>query len=257
MFLRSFPLLCLLAFASFFTACTDDTDTNLNPAPSQPGTLDVEIDHVAGTEPLAFNTTYTTAAGDKFTVSRLKYYLSNFTLGKTDGSSYLVPESYFLVDEADPESKFFTLADIPSGDYTSLSFTIGVDSTRNVSGAQTGALDPINNMFWTWDYGYIFTKLEGTSPQAPNQALVFHIGGFKKPNNTIRSVSPTLRGITIPIRKDRNPAVHLKADVLRLFTGPNTIRFATTPNVMGGADAVKIADNQRAGFFTVDHVHTN
>lgn len=257
MFLRRFPLLCLLAFASFLTACTDDQDTELNPTPAQPGTLDIEIDHVAGTQPLALNTAYTTAAGDQFTISKFRYYLSNFTLGRADGTTYLVPESYYLVDEANPDSKLFTLAAIPSGDYTSLSFTIGVDSTRNVSGAQTGALDPINNMFWAWDSGYIFTKLEGTSPQAPNQALIFHIGGFKTPHNTIRSVTPALGGVTLPIRKDRTPAVHLRADVLRLFTGPNTIRFVKTNNVMGGADAVKIADNGQAGLFTVDHVHTN
>ncbi|MBG8552022.1 MbnP family protein [Hymenobacter guriensis] len=255
MYFRLFSLLStsLLFVATLLTSC-DDKD----PAPTQPGTLDIEIDHLVGEQPLVLNTgSYTTPAGDQFTVSTFRYYLSNFSLGKADGSTYLVPESYFLVDEAKPASKAFTLDSIPAGDYTSLSFVIGVDSTRNVSGAQTGALDPINNMFWTWNSGYIYTKLEGTSPQASNGGLIFHIGGFKTPNNTIRTVSPSLKGATILIRPNRTPAVHLQTDVLKLFSGVNTIRFATASDVMGGANAVRIADNQAAGMITVDHVHAN
>ncbi|WP_316930094.1 MbnP family protein, partial [Hymenobacter sp. IS2118] len=49
-----------------------------------------------------------------------------------------------------PASQLLALKDIPVGDYQSVSFTVGVDSARNVAGAQTGALDPNNGMFWTW-----------------------------------------------------------------------------------------------------------
>jgi hypothetical protein len=61
-----------------------------------------------------------------------------------------------------------------------MEFMIGVDSARNNSGAQTGALDPTNGMFWSWSTGYIMAKFEGTSAQSPAaaNALKFHIGGF-------------------------------------------------------------------------------
>lgn len=254
-FLKFSALLISLAFsAATFSGCKDDKD--VQPAP---GTLEVEVDHVVGTSALVLNSGayYTTPSGDQFKVSTFKYYLSNFRLRKADGTEYAVPNSYYLVDEADAATKAFTLTDVPAGDYNSLTFTIGVDSTRNVSGAQTGALDPQKNMFWSWNTGYIYTKLEGTSPQAPNTGLVFHIGGFKAPNNTIRTVSPSLNGATIQVRNGRTPAVHLKADVLKMFTGPTTVRFAQLYNTMGGANSVLVANNQAAGMFVVDHVHAN
>jgi len=252
---RSFLLICFSSLAVAFTACTDDADVTTPTA----GTLDVEVDHLVGNVPLVLNTgTYTTSSGQQFTVSTFNYYLSNIKLKKADGTEYAEPESYHLIRQSDAATKAFTLTNVPAGDYTALTFTIGVDSARNVSGAQTGALDPANGMFWTWNSGYIYTKLEGSSPQAGgNKQLLFHIGGFKKPNNTIRTVSPSLNGATIQIRQDRAPAVHLAADVLKMFTGPNPIDFSTLSNTMGGSNSVKVADNQAAGMFRVDHVHAN
>ncbi|QJX47888.1 hypothetical protein HMJ29_13425 [Hymenobacter taeanensis] len=189
-------------------------------------------------------------------MSAFRYYLSNFKLRKTDGTEYAVPESYFLVDEAKADSKTITLHNIPAGEYPSFSFMVGVDSTHNVSGAKAGALDPINAMFWDWNTGYIFAKLEGSSPQAPgNHGLLLHVGGFKTPNNAIRTVSPALGAATIQIRQDRTPTIKLQADVLRMLTGPHTIRFAQTYNVMGaGTAAMSLADNYAAGMFTVQQV---
>lgn len=247
-----------LALASlFFTACHDDKD--LAPTTAS-GTLELELDHLVGSAPLALNssTFYSTPSGQQFKVSTFNYYLSNIKLKKADGTEYAEPESYHLIRESDPATKRFTLTDVPAGDYTSLTFTLGVDSVRNVSGAQTGALDPSNGMFWTWNSGYIYTKLEGSSPQAGgNQQLVFHIGGFKAPNNTIRTVSPSLNGAVVQVRDGRTPSIHLQADVLRMFTGVTTIDFAKLSNTMGGPNSVLVANNQAAGMFRVDHVHGN
>ena len=246
----------LLAAASFLSSC--DKDDSNSSAP-EAGTLDIEIDHLVGNTPLALNTgNYTNGLGQQFTVSTFNYYLTNIKLKKADGTEYAEPESYRLVKESDSKTKAFTLENVPAGDYTSLTFTIGVDSARNVAGAQTGALDPANAMFWTWNSGYIYTKLEGSSPAASgNKQLLFHIGGFKSPNNTIRTVSPSLNGAVIQVRQDRTPAVHLAADVQKMFTGPNPIDFSKLSNTMGGSNSVLVANNQAAGMFRVDHVHAN
>ena len=39
------------------------------------------------------------------------------------------------------------------------------------------------------------------------------------------------------------------------FTSPNQISFATTYNVMGGPNAVKIANNLAAGLFFVNYIY--
>ena len=243
------------------TGCKKDGDSPAN----QAGTVSLAFEQTVGTAPLALSTqTYTTPAGDQFRVTTFKQYISNIRLTKTDGSTYAVPDSYFLVDAAVPASQELALKDIPVGDYKSLTFIVGVDSARNVAGAQTGALDPNNNMFWTWNSGYIFTKLEGTSPQAPHAAgateggLVFHIGGFQRPNNTIRTVTlPFPTGTNLLVRTDHAPEVHLSVDVMKMFTGPTTVRFATLSNTTGGPNSVLVANNYAAGMFAVEHIHAN
>jgi hypothetical protein len=251
----------MLALAALSLAsCKKD-----EPAPNQVGTVDLAFEQTVGTAPLTLNTrTYTTPAGDEFKINVFKQYISNIKLNKTDGSTYAVPESYFLLDASDASTLELPLKNIPVGDYKSLTFTVGVDSARNVSGAQTGALDPNKAMFWTWNSGYIYTKFEGTSPQATKAAgateggLVFHIGGFKSPNNTIRTVTvPFPTGSNLLVRSDHSPEVHLNADVLKMFVGPNPIRFATLSNTMGGANSVLVANNYAAGMFSVEHIHAN
>ena len=233
---------------------------------SKTGTLDLEFEQRVGAAPLELSTrSYSTPSGDQFKITTFRQYISNIKLTKADGTQYVLPESYYLLDAAVSTSKNLELKDIPVDDYTGITFTVGVDSTRNVSGAQTGALDPNNGMFWTWNSGYIYTKLEGTSPQAPHPAgtteggLVFHIGGFKSPNNTIRTVSPAFPGGTrLLIRPDHAPEIHLSVDVLKMFTGSTTVRFATLSNTMGGVNSVLVANNYaQGGMFSVEHIHAN
>jgi hypothetical protein len=245
----------LLAATSLLTSCEKN---NAEPEAGV-GTLELEMDHVVGSIPLTLNTTtYNTGLGDQFTVNTFRYYLSNIKLQKADGTEYVQPESYYLVNQADEASRHLTLTDVPVGDYTGLTFTIGVDSARNVSGVQQGALAP-SDMFWTWNSGYIYVKLEGTSPQARTGGLVFHIGGFQSSNNTIRTVAPSLNGKSILVRKDHTPEVHFKVDVLKMFVGPNPVRFAELSNTMGGPNSVRVANNYSApdGMFRVDHIHAN
>jgi chorismate-pyruvate lyase len=90
--------------------------------------------------------------GDTMNFTKFKYYVSNLKLKKADGTWWVHPESYFLVDAADAASTTLSLGTLPVGEYTEMEYTLGVDSTRNVSGAQSGALAP-SDMFWNWNTG--------------------------------------------------------------------------------------------------------
>ena len=61
----------------------------------------------------------------------------------------------------------------------------------NTSGAHSGALDPSNGMFWSWQSGYINFKIEGLSPSCVTRKnkFQFHIGGYQAPHNTLRRLS--------------------------------------------------------------------
>lgn len=253
-FPQLFLALSLLSFS--FSSCKTDAD-----AEPQVGKLAIEMEHVVGSNALVMNAAmpnYTTPSGDKFSVNTLRYYISNIRLRKEDGSEYAQPESYYLVDGARADSKVLSLENVPAGDYTGITFTIGVDAARNTAGVQQGALAP-SDMFWSWNTGYIFLKLEGRSPEAGSGAFTYHVGGFEGANNAIRTVSPAFpTGTKLLIRADHSPEMHLKVDVMKILTGPTEVRFATFSTAhMPGAAAVKIADNYAAGMFRVDHIHAN
>lgn len=203
---------------------------------------------------------YINAAGNSYSVTKFKYYISNISFTRSDNTIYTIPSNinsnngYFLVDEAVPGSKSIEVNNIPEGDYKAVSFMIGVDSLRNVSGDQSGALDPALGMFWSWNSGYIFLKMEGNSPQAASGDLIFHIGGFHNPVNTIRTVTLPLTSENITVRSNIAPEIHLFADLGQLFYGNNTINFSNLSVTQGDANSVLIADNYK-NMFSVDHVH--
>lgn len=200
-------------------------------------------------EPLTTGTDYINSSGESYQVDVCKFYVSNIRVIGTGGQSASEKESYHLVDHANPESRELKLM-LARGTYTQLEFMIGVDSLRNVSGAQTNALDPMLGMFWTWNSGYIFAKLEGRSPvsTAPRQAFTYHIGGFRTGENALRRILLTMPAAK-PIQVGKTSLVVIDVDLSKWFDATHTISIAREASVMTpGVAAMKIADNYATMF---------
>ncbi len=221
--------------------------------PVEKAKLNIRIEHFAGPQRLSLDSVeYKNALGQTFTVSRFRYYLSNVILKNTDGAEFQSPD-YFLVDEAEPDSKLITIKGIPVGNYSSISFTIGVDSLHTCSGAQSGALDPVNGMFWTWSTGYIFLKLEGhaDASTSPGHIFEYHIGGYTAPNNCIRRVTLNFKKKGVGIANDKTDELPLKADILEIFKTPTNIDFSKLSSVTDFHNAAIIANNYE-DMFTIN-----
>lgn len=222
----------------------------------------IEISHVVGSAPLQLGgSVYATAGGDSFSVSRLRYYLSNFRLKRKDGS-WFVPaadpkssQGYYLIDEADGASKAFEIVGVPAGEYVGIEFLVGIDTARNTAGVQSGTLDPAHGLFWTWKTGYIFFQLEGSSPQSKleRQGLSFHIGGSDEPS-LARTVFLPLAPKPARVESRLLPIIHLHADLAGVFHGVHEISLAETSTAMDSPSGRPFADNI-AGIFRVDHLH--
>lgn len=236
----SFALLLLCSLG----ACKKEKNTNNTSSP-QNGTFTLRFNNVVGSSALVLNTQeYTSPNAEQFKVSKFNYYISNIKLVKADGSTYNEPESYHLIQASDSSSLQFSIANVPAASYKSIQFTIGVDSLRNVSGAQSGALDPAHGMFWSWSTGYIMFKLEGTSPQSTGSANKYqmHAGGFKGANSVIRTLDLSFDK-TAEINNNTH-FINLSADINKVLKGPNSFTFAATPLIMDpGETAKKLADN--------------
>lgn len=208
--------------------------------------ISINIEHMAGDLVLKLDSViYKNSLGQNFTVTKFKYYLGNIVLKQANGKSFLLKD-YFLVNEEEKESKHILLKNVPLEEYSSLEFIIGVDSLHNCSGAQSGALDPANGMFWAWNSGYIFLKLEGisASSDSPGHIFEYHIGGYKQPHNCIRKVKLALNGPGLL----KEQTISLKADLLEILKDPVQVDFTKLSAVTDFHNSETIADNYRDMF---------
>lgn len=198
---------------------------------------------------------YLNPLNEPFSITKLKYYISNITFGGNDSKTLFKTDADFLVDEAIDSSKTVSLK-IPPGNYRSMSFLLGVDSIKNVSGAQTGALDPLNGMYWTWNSGYIMFKVEGQSPVSSlvNNHFEYHIGGFAGSQNTVRKIL-----INFPndhfLKAESNLTydIKLQADINEIWSGAQAINITNIPAcTTPGKLSVDIADNLSKMFRLID-----
>lgn len=272
-------LTIIIITSILFTACKKDNTTpdfdeqNL-------ASLSVEFDNIVGGRTFTLNNTavpYTNAAGEKFTISMAQYFISNIQVTTTAGKQYTVPQdsSYFLIKGVDRASRFAKVR-VPEGDYSKLTFVLGVDSLRSTMPVdkRTGVLDPAmgggghggGGMYWGWNSGYIFFKLEGNSEvisddqqgdPTGNKKFRYHIGGFggySAPTiNNIKTITVDLNSAGIAkVRKDRQSNIHLFVDLMKFFNGTNSFSIKAHPTVMFSEYSTNISKNLTE-LFTHDH----
>jgi hypothetical protein len=229
--------------------------------------LSVEFDNVAGESDLQLNTgVYHNGSNEGLTITKLKYYVSNFILTNVDGTTYTVPQdsSYFLIDESN-EDTHEPVLNVPEGEYKTVQFSLGVDSLRSTKdiAERTGVLDPTadgGDMYWGWNSGYIFFKMEGTSPAAAGMGgtFTYHVGGFggysSHTINNLKTVTLDLTTRGVPkVKMGKETNIHLFVDVLKMFDGPATVKIADHPMVMFDDFSTSIANNYA---LMVRHDHT-
>ncbi len=274
------PAQWVLLLVLFLMSCgkkeipTPDFDVNRR-AP-----LSIEFDAIVGDRTLVFNqpaNPYQTASGEEFSLSKLQFFISNVSLETTDGHRYVVPQdsSYFLVNGADRSSRFARM-NVPLGEYRTLTFLLGVDSLRSTMPIEqrTGVLDPAlgggdhsSGMYWGWNSGYIFFKMEGNAPSISDDSqgdptgkkqFRYHIGGFggysSATINNLKTIRIDLtKGGLAYVRPGRSSNIHLFVDVAQVFDGKKPFSIAQHPSVMFSAFSTTVADNFERMF---RHDHT-
>jgi hypothetical protein len=194
----------------------------------------VRFENIANGKKIVLNdSVYENDFGEKYTVSKLKYYVSNICL-LTKGALE-IDKTVYLIDAA----KENTIIKKDGRKIVGISFLVGVDSALHCSGAQSGALDPLNDMFWTWNNGYVNFKLEGKSASstADNNRIEQHIGGYKGEYKTMRE-------IVLPINEKyllKNNTITIQMNLDEYWNG---IKIAEIPVIaISDVLAKKAADN--------------
>jgi len=248
-----------MKMSNFFIACfsgllitgcqknTGDEEKN--------GTVKITIRNTVKGNPMVLNTgNYINSFGEQYNITKFKYYLSNVSVTPTPVNTF--NGRYYLIDQSNPASLSFSF-DAPEDVYYSLTFLLGVDSTRNVSGAQTGALDPLNDMFWTWNSGYIMAKMEGNSPQSPviNNKVEFHIGGFSGANSVLKNYGIAITNPTgIHVREGKTSEIFIDADFDTWWQGVFNLKIAVNPVVTTPGTLAKSISDNYARMFTITDI---
>jgi hypothetical protein len=223
--------------------------------PVKRGTLKVTFVQTAnGKDIVLRDSVYTNAFGETYSVNKLKYYVSNFSV---PGSAQVTEnDPYHLVNALEESINSFDIQ-LAAGTYQNIEFLLGVDSARNCSGAQSGALDPMNDMFWTWNSGYVMFKMEGSSPasNADLQRIEHHIGGYKGPYNVITPIKlSTAAGHEIKISEGNSTELIIEMNLDHYWNNAAAIKISESPLCTTmGALSKKIASNF-SGLFSIKEV---
>ncbi|SPZ84581.1 MbnP family protein [Sphingobacterium multivorum] len=226
----------------------------------------------------------TSASGQLYQFSELKYVISNIRLIKADGSEipYNVNDldkGATVIDQAKAATLNYVLSNIPVGEYKQIKFGLGVKQEINtldqlrfpVFYATAGAND--TKMHWEWGTGYRFTKLEGFYG-VDHKELSIHTGstvnGTNGDESTYKQGVDAYRDITLNLPSivtvgKSIPQINIRADFDKLLSGKtNTITLGAnnaTPSIHSAVEMVKFVDNlggngssDTAGMFTVEGV---
>lgn len=251
----------LLALVTASAGCGGRASAICSADPAPPSSavlLDFALEADAGGVPFAIGAKLTSATGVDYKVSLLRFYLSHVALRDGSGGEHPAvladergePLKYgvALVDFANPASRLVHVL-APPGSYESLSLGIGVPSTcsdgigvlnhENAS-EQSAPLDVDSDMYWGWDPGYVFFKVEGRAgTPSSSKAFVFHVGDDKR---YVTVSVPAKFEVTAPAQH------HLRFDLNRLFVSPSGVATpdmtgATTSNVVHGGPVADILAN--------------
>ena len=136
---------------------------------------------------------YLTENKDSISFSTLKMYFSDFRFKDKINGGISTIDTLIFYDLADSSTHTF-FNELALTNFESLAFTLGLDSTKNVSGELENAYDPLLGMYWAWNTGYVNLKLAGKSNLILTKThdFEFHLGGYRYPLATAQNIKVDL-----------------------------------------------------------------
>jgi hypothetical protein len=164
-------LIIFLSILFIFSSCKKKKDNPVEEPPIPTGTIGFHMHITINDEEVDSGAVTTnTLNNQKMRLDLAKFYLSNITAYKTDGTAVPVKDKVLLIHMGEEE---YVIGDLPTGNYQSISFQLGLDQTTNKTDAasQTGVLSKENNMwFGSTDKGYIFLNVAGGMDTSANHS---------------------------------------------------------------------------------------
>lgn len=233
--------LIIFAFVGLcFTACQKQT-----------GKISIDFSFSVDTNLVMLDTCmYVNAAGNRYEISEIQFFISELVLQKADGTSVAITSdsSAHYVDLDLPHTLCWKPTDaIPEGEYTSVSFVFGLSPRWNKTSFYVNA--PENNMSWPalLGGGYHYMKINGKwlNPSGVLVPFCLHTGrgSIYDEASTVSEYVENSFTVVLPlhhfvIQPHQTTSLGLLMNVNQWFDSPNIFDF----NVFGGS----IMQNQQA-----------
>lgn len=247
----------ILGIILFLSSCGNKNDEH-----ADSGHLIFTFEHYADNAPLVFDQmNYTNAAGNKYEVTEIQYFISDVTLNKTNGEKLVIDKEKFAhyIDTNLPETDVWSVADeIPAGAYKSVSMIFGIRGEKNEPFMFTDP--PESDMLWPSNLGgdqggYHYMKLNGfwENKEGLRDPFNFHlgVGQERDADNNVTGFVQNWIEIELPnsafeLRQGETKAVTIRMNVDQWWENPNIYNH----DVHGG----KIMQNQEAMRMGVENV---
>ncbi|OYU96424.1 MAG: hypothetical protein CFE21_08490 [Bacteroidetes bacterium B1(2017)] len=235
----------LLAGLLIIGSCKkDNTESTTNPNTQ----LTLKVTHQVDGKELIFDSMcYVNAGGNKYSVTKLNYYLNGFVLTTKNGDKVYL-NGYTYIDGRNPNNQI-SIGGFSPGTFTNLSFYIGLDPQHNVSGALENSLNNIN-MAWpeVIGGGYHFLKMEGYYLDSihAKQGFTMHLGTNEM---LVKHVSLPL---TITLADNGSSTINLSMNLNEWFKNPHTWDFNKDGNyTMAIPELMTLLKNNGTDVFTI------
>ena len=185
--------------------------------------LTLVIHHLYNGKPLELaQPGLTTASGEKISVTRLAYLLSEPSLKPADDETWLINRTWFGFNDAAKGDGVSVLPGLAARRFETLRFCIGPDAVTDhadPSGySPQHPLNPlVNGLHWGWTAGYVYLAVEGMlSAKSDAAGFSYHIAGA---SNRITVSLP----LDLDLAHDRT--VELDFHVDQVFAGNPPLRL--------------------------------
>lgn len=213
----------------------------------KPASINIMLETKVGHESIEKNKEYKSEK-DTFSITELKYFLSNITfINTSEKSSKKIDGSYILYNLENGGTKNVSFEIDETFTFDKLEISFGVDSIANNDFYNTsGDLQPggQDGMAWSWSTGYKFIKFEGKTKTGP---FIKHIGTNTNYNTIQLPASGT-------IEEDGNYTLHIQADILALLNGHHKVDLdQNSGHGHGHSNKHPIAKNSSMNFLKIHH----
>jgi hypothetical protein len=218
---------------------------NGDPSDTATGTLAFHLHTLVGSNEVDnYNTDYTLTGGRQISVSMAQLYISNIQLVKLDGSVYNVSNAIVLKLQ---EIEEITVGTVPAGNYKSVRFTVGLDSTVNHQTPASSNTTLYRTDMWfgssVQPNGFVFVNFQGMIDTSAAANMPNNMASFSYKIGTdanLKQVSMPNENFTIT--PNGIGMVHMLIDYNKLFTGVqlNNVNNLTIGTAADNATALGI-----------------